>query len=100
MKYNEEMGQTGVYSIVNKQTGQTYIGMAGTSFGMRWMQHRTRLNRNRHENRLLQEDWNCFGADAFEFRILEVFLDRPDRYTRAERERVHFDAVAGEVYNL
>jgi group I intron endonuclease len=96
----EELHQTGIYAIVNKVTGQTYIGLAGTSFGSRWARHRSELAGCKHVNHLLQADWNSFGADAFEFRILEVFPKSLNRYDAREREQAHVNSSTCKLYNL
>ena len=100
MKRNEEMSRIGIYAIVNTVTGKTYIGMARTSFGVRWSTHRSTLNRQCHENRYLQEDWLKYGADAFEFRILEVFSGDASRGYGRNRERAHKKQINAPLYNI
>jgi hypothetical protein len=36
----------------------------------RWRLHRIRLRQGKHHNRHLQNAWNAYGPDAFEFRKL------------------------------
>lgn len=59
-----------IYSIINKENGKIYVGLT-TNHKRRWNEHRAELNRNDHYNDHLQNSWNKYGADAFEFNILE-----------------------------
>ena len=68
----EEMKKTGVYEIVHTASGKRYIGSASTCFSARLRCHRYDLKRQKHSSVLLQRAWNKYGAEAFEFHILEV----------------------------
>lgn len=60
----------GVYQVVNKKTKQLYVGQSNDIWG-RWRQHRSHLNANKHHNINLQKSWSQWGADCFNFEILE-----------------------------
>lgn len=100
----EEMLETGVYKITNKQSELVYIGStawAGSSkkagFYVRWCKHYGQLIRNKHCNRHLQNAWNKYGEDNFEFHI-EVFVD-PERCIEAEQ--VYIDSYNFDLlYNI
>jgi group I intron endonuclease len=62
----------GIYKIENKANGKVYIGQSA-NINKRWIEHRSNLNNNRHPNRKLQNAWNNYGQDNFDFNILEVF---------------------------
>lgn len=62
--------RTGIYQILNKINGKSYIGSA-VNFIKRYGSHRWQLNNNRHGNIHLQRAFNKYGADAFEFIVLE-----------------------------
>jgi group I intron endonuclease len=62
--------KSGIYQIVNKINGKVYIGSA-KHFGDRWYKHKWSLRRNEHENKHLQNAWNKYGKNNFEFVILE-----------------------------
>ena len=86
---------SGIYSIYNSVNGKTYIG-SSTNIKYRWYNHRSHLRKNDHKNKHLQNDWNKYGENVFEFSIIEevstdnlhkieqMYLDiankLPDRY--------------------
>lgn len=61
---------SGVYMIKNKINGHRYIGSAANIQG-RWSTHIYRLNKNNHHSKYLQHAFNMYGADAFEFLVIE-----------------------------
>jgi hypothetical protein len=63
----------GIYSIINKATGQRYIGLTRTTFARRWRGHISSLNRSVHANQDLQRDWLELGCGGFDFAIVEAF---------------------------
>ena len=73
--------QSGIYRIKNLETGAMYIGQTARSFASRWSDHRWELKAGRHHNEHLQRSYNKHGADAFEYKILEVIPqgDRTDQ---------------------
>jgi len=70
--------KTGVYKLINKITGDFYIGSASrigksnslSGFYVRFDKHKRQLNNNSHYNRFLQKSWNKYGEKNFEFEIL------------------------------
>ena len=62
---------TGVYVIRNKVNGKEYIGSAATSLKRRWKGHTDELKTGKHRNRYLQNAWNKYGANNFEFIVVE-----------------------------
>lgn len=64
------MNNSGIYSIINKQNGKRYIGSA-VNLKRRINEHKNRLNKNKHNNRYLQNAWNKYGKQSFIFEILE-----------------------------
>ena len=64
-------GKSGVYRILNKVTGKSYVGSAA-DIGRRWCQHKSQLQRGVHHSIKLQRSWSCHGAGAFEFLVLEL----------------------------
>jgi group I intron endonuclease len=64
---------SGIYAIVHVASGRRYVGSA-VSIEDRWSDHRCKLALRRHENAYLTAAWHKYGADAFEFVILEPVL--------------------------
>ena len=64
----------GIYKITNKINNKIYIGES-LDIKRRWEEHIKELNENKHINYKLQEDWNKYGQDNFEFSLVCV-LDR------------------------
>jgi group I intron endonuclease len=61
---------SGVYQIRCIPTGKVYIGSA-VNLRDRWYRHRKSLSRGTHRNRYLQNAWDKYGSQSFEFEILE-----------------------------
>lgn len=61
---------TGVYTITHKETGKCYIGSTRRSFALRWYNHKTLLRNGKHHSRYLQNAWNKYGEEAFDFAVL------------------------------
>jgi len=64
---------SGIYKIVNKIDGKYYVGSSKHIQGRRgrWNRHEQMLRRNRHSNAHLQNSWNKYGSESFEFIIVE-----------------------------
>src|SRR5208282_569088 len=63
-------GKCGVYSIVYTVNGLKYAGSAIDLYS-RLTHHKRALQLNQHENPHLQNSWNLYGEDKFEWDILE-----------------------------
>jgi len=63
-----------IYRIFNVVTEHFYIGSALNYKRRRW-EHWDLLKKNSHHCQKLQAAWNEFGADAFEFELLEEVND-------------------------
>lgn len=78
----------GVYRVRNTANGKFLVG---SSVDLPAMLNRQRfqLEVGSHPNRILQEDWNEFGPEVFEFEILDT-LASPDKrdYDPSEDLRV------------
>lgn len=62
--------KSGIYQIVNRVNGHSYIGSAIDISG-RFRTHKSSLKRNKHHSIYLQRAWNKYGEDNFEFNTLE-----------------------------
>lgn len=71
---------SGIYKIINKTNGKYYVGSSnnvGAGGHSRWRQHSLKLIKGNHDNEYLQNAWNAYGKDNFEFVIVEeVSLDK------------------------
>lgn len=83
---------TGIYAIRNKLTGMAYIGQTANNFGDRRDSNMAKLRHNKHDNIGLQEDWNQYGEDNYEFVVLETLddcsnIDDREKYWISEYKR-------------
>lgn len=90
--------QSGIYKITNRVNGKVYVGYS-TYIPYRWYKHRDNLQRRIHSNRYLQQDWNCFGKDSFEFCLLE-YVPYFDDMIRKEKQWIRHYKNMGEIYNI
>ena len=90
-----------VYQIKNLENNKVYIGE--TIRGeLRWKEHLRDLRGNRHPNKLLQEDFDKYGREAFEWTILKEFEAEDKNTLLLEEARTiqQFIAEGAELYNL
>lgn len=64
------MKKMGIYAIKNTITNDMYIGHS-TDIKARWSYHKCVLQKNKHKNYNLQRDYNKYGADCFEYIIIQ-----------------------------
>ena len=62
---------TGVYVIKCQSNGLIYIG-SSVNIRKRWSEHINTLNRNTHGNNYLQNAWNKYGQENFDFSVLDI----------------------------
>lgn len=91
--------QIGIYRITNKENGMSYIGKTSMNFGDRWDHHRALLNGNKHSNHDLQNDWNQYGKDNFEFCIVEA-VENDKNLNELEKKYVSEYKKLGKAYNI
>ncbi len=61
---------SGIYKITNTINGKVYVGSA-VNFDTRWKEHIRELRKGTHHSSALQNAWNKYGEDNFEFSIIE-----------------------------
>lgn len=83
------LASSGIYVIRNKINGKRYVGSAA-EFSRRFRRHKGCLARKEHHSLKLQRAWDKYGADAFEFVVLEVV----DKAQLLEREQYWIDALS------
>ena len=89
----------GIYKITNLKNNKGYIGQS-TDIKTRWINHKRELRNNIHRNPHLQNAFNKYGEEAFEFRILEETFE--ENLDDAEEYWInYFDSTNPEKgYNL
>ena len=105
MSSNERI--QGIYGIRNKVNDWIYVGQSYVRQGIkaykrtgvteRFDQHRRELKKNKHCNQHLQNAWNKYGEENFEFIILEQV---DDVELLNEREQFWIDKVWDNCYNI
>jgi len=94
----------GVYKIYNNQTGRVYIG-SSCRIEYRWTDHKRSLKNHCHANYLMQQDYEKYGMDSFEFSIVEVCdddskLEREKYYAEEVYDCLNIDGKNSKGYNL
>ena len=95
----------GIYKIENRINGKVYIGES-LDIHKRWELHISELSSNTHHNYKLQEDWNKYGQDNFEFTVIVTLDDNikklVDRHITLIYENIYirkFNSI-NEGYNI
>lgn len=92
--------KSGVYKITNVLNGNVYVGSA-VFFKRRWSLHKSELRKNHHHSPKLQNAWNKYGEEAFEFSVVEELP--PIKDVLLEREQFwmdYHDAYGPSNYNV
>ena len=78
-EYKETPRPMGVYQIRNTVNGRLLVGVS-VDLPSILNRHRAELRMGGHRNRELQKEWAEFGAEAFEFEVLDTLTppERPD----------------------
>lgn len=72
---------SGIYKIINKQNGKIYIGQS-VNIIKRLNAHKNTLKENKHNNIHLQNSYNKYGKDSFEY----IIIEKCDENKLTERE--------------
>lgn len=86
-EYSQSSRPAGVFQIRNLTNGKVFVGSSANLPGI-FNRHEFQLKAGGHPNKKLQADWNEFGAENFEFEILEEIVPRetPNYDLRADLE--------------
>ena len=84
----------GIYAITNTINGHKYIG-SSVSIEHRWSLHIHDLSKNKHHSIYLQRAWDKYGADCFEFAVIEYCGNEQ----LIDREQYFLDTLK-PVYNI
>lgn len=60
----------GIYKIENLINSKVYVGQS-ININNRWKEHKANLRNNNHQNKHLQNAWNKYGEENFNFEIIE-----------------------------
>lgn len=74
IKWKEIEYLSGIYKITCSGNGKVYIGSA-TNFCTRWSMHLHDLRNNKHHGDYMQNSYNKYGEESFQFEILEYVED-------------------------
>lgn len=99
---------SGIYKIVNKINGKYYVGSSSNISGSRgrWAKHKRMLTKNTHPNQHLQNAWNKYGFDNFDWVIIEktpkeILLETEQKYldtAKSEKEKCYNQSfIAGKI---
>jgi group I intron endonuclease len=95
---------SGIYKIINKVNDKYYVGSSNDIFGQqgRWKEHINGLDANRHENNYLQNAWNKYGSNNFEFIIVEKIEPIKEKLLETEQKYLDIAKKDGKekCYNL
>jgi len=64
--------KSGIYCIENLINGKKYIGLA-IDIEKRWKRHLSELTKNKHSNTHLQNSWDKYGCENFDFWIIAEY---------------------------
>lgn len=82
INYNKEElnDKAGVYKITCLSNGRFYIGSSKNLY-QRYIEHRSKLRKNKHHNKELQSDYNTYNINNFKFEVIEYCYEdiRKDR---------------------
>ena len=94
------MSEKVVYKIVNKINNKKYIGSTNDR-KKRWARHRSMLRDDCHTNQHLQNSYNKYGKDNFQFFIVEEVKDEKDLLDRENFYLKYWNYHAADMlYNV
>ena len=76
-QYKQTVPQMGIFQIMNTMNGKLFIGKAKDVNGI-INSNKFQLKIGRHFNKRLQEDYNAFGENGFDFKVLDCLKPRED----------------------
>ena len=92
-----KMKKCGIYKITNLVNNYFYVG-SSVNIGSRFSNHRSTLRHNRHINPKLQNAWNKYGENNFEFKIIEIC--DPSKVYQIEQKYLNKIQKSYNVYNI
>lgn len=80
--------KSGIYQIKNLITNEIYIG-SSKHLASRKAGHFCRLRKGKHQNPILQNHWNKYGSENFEFSVIELCTE----IELLSREQFYLDTI-------
>nr|MEE4268695.1 metalloregulator ArsR/SmtB family transcription factor [Candidatus Krumholzibacteria bacterium] len=103
--YKQARKQAGIYGIRNRETGRLLLGSSLNLHGP-LNRHRAELRFGSHRCRQLQEDWNAYGPEGFDFEVFDTVdsgltgLEREAALRKLEKEwLVQLQPFTARCYN-
>lgn len=96
-KVDSIVGRKGVYELKCLINGMKYIGSGNLT--VRRDAHKYFLRHGNHYNFFMQNDWNKYGEEKFQFNILQ-FCDNCSESQMREKEYEYFQLNEGFLYNI
>lgn len=91
---SKDLCYSGIYCIINVKNNKRYVGSSINIRRRLWC-HRACLRHNNHENPYLQNAWNKYKEEGFDFYIIEAC----DSDKLLEREQYYINTLKPE-YNI
>lgn len=88
-----------IYKITNKINGKIYIGSAFDVTRREYV-HRSDLRCQRHHNSHLQNAFNKYGENAFEFSCKKVNVENEQALRLLEERYINYCWDSGKLYNI
>lgn len=82
--YKDMKIEAGVFTMTNTQTDKVFVGSFNNLKRLNGFQFM--LKTNTHTNKELQADYNSFGQEAFEVKIVEYLKKKEEGYFDAQKE--------------
>ena len=95
LKFKQEVG---IYKITNLVNNKVYIGQTIENFQKRYWHHVWKLNKQIHDNKYLQNSWNKYGEDNFEFSVVEIVSK--EEIDSREKYWIQFYRNQNKCYNI
>lgn len=97
--YRYQVAIPGIYEIQCKSNNKVYIGESECMLA-RFGKHVGSLDQNTHDCRELQEDWNKFGKENFEFKVIHSGETYASQNARRAREKTVIQQKKSESFLL
>lgn len=91
----------GIYCIINRISGDAYVGQTSQRFIKRYWHHQWKLKDGSHDNRHLQNAWNLYGENYFSFIAVKIVDDEHnDNLDELEEKYIKIYRDMNHCYNI